>query len=294
MSLNVSYIPLLRDDPVHGDDSDSLEEDLQSTHLVKCRDSLAVVDVCLEGRYERRPGRWIYVACIVAIISSLSSLSLVLSTVFTQHVGAIVDRTSPAELQYASTYMGFERVYRNPKATPPPPIRNFPFAIGVVNKSEPTSVYPDNPRWRSTFGTVYHETRRILVTPTHTTYVQFWAGDYGMERCSLQMTLPTVDDEDIDLVENDNTASVQIWRTNTTRRLSLDELSWNTRPHRGEFIASFDLRRNATARSPEFLCRSGSFHTFELGCEEISCFVDFKQTPKQKKIGIWLVQENSL
>lgn len=98
----------------------------------------------------------VLMACALSIVSSVATMSLV----------AFKD-ASPAggeHLEYASTYIGLDSVYRNPAAIPPHPLRGFPIVVGIVNRLQPTTSYPDTPSWESTFGTVYTADRAIRMS----------------------------------------------------------------------------------------------------------------------------------
>lgn len=72
----------------------------------------------------------------------------------------------PLELEFASSYVGLERAYHDPSAPMPAPVTNAPTAIGVVNTAAPQTVYHDTHHLTTTFGTVYPDDRRILLSPT--------------------------------------------------------------------------------------------------------------------------------
>lgn len=104
--------------------------------------------------------------------------------------------------------------------------------------------------------------------------VQFWAGDYGMERCSLEFTLPAS--------AGGETVLIQAWHVDAPQRLSPERLAWDSRPKKSGLLLSQELKANSTVRSEEFYCRSGSFQAFELGCMGDGCLVDFRQNPKME------------
>lgn len=232
---------------------------------------------------ERRLCALVLVACTLSIVSSIAMMSLV-----------ALKGASPADverLEYASTYIGLDSVFRNPAAIPPSPLRGFPVVVGIVNQLRPTTSYPDTPSWESTFGTVYTADRGVRMSPTvrtdspplkkkhahaipvqETTMVQFWAGDYGMERCSLEFTLPST--------PTGETVFIQAWHVDAPQRLSPEGLAWDSRPKKDGLLFSQEVKANGTVRSEEFQCHSGSFQTFELGCTGDGCLVDFRQNPK--------------
>lgn len=100
----------------------------------------------------------VLVACALSIVSSVAVMSLV----------AFKDASTAGRehLEYASTYIGMNSVLRNPAATPPPPLRNFPVVVGIVDRLRPTASYPDTPSWKSTFGTVYTADRGVRMSPS--------------------------------------------------------------------------------------------------------------------------------
>lgn len=102
--------------------------------------------------------------------------------------------------------------------------------------------------------------------------VQFWAGDYGMERCSLEFTLPASAAAE--------TVFIHVWRVDAPQRLSPGTLAWDNRPKTNVLLISQEVKPNDTVRSEEFHCHSGSFQAFELGCAGDGCLVDFRQDPK--------------
>ncbi|OJT15474.1 hypothetical protein TRAPUB_7345 [Trametes pubescens] len=216
--------------------------------------------------FERLLCALVLLACILSILSSVATMSLAAF----KFKGASL--AGDKNLEYASTYIGLDSVFRNPAAIPPPPLRNFPVVVGIVDQLHPTSSYPDTPSWESSFGTVYTADREIRMSPTETTVAQFWAGDYGMERCSLEFTLPSTAARE--------TVFVQVWRVDAPQRLSPERLAWDTRPEKNGLLISQEMKPNVTVRSEEFHCHSGSFQAFELGCAGDGCLVDFRQDSK--------------
>lgn len=130
--------------------------------------------------FERLLCTLVLVACALSIVSSVATMSLV----------AFKD-ASPAggeHLEYASTYIGLDSVFRNPATIPPRPLRSFPVVVGIVNRLQPTTSYPDTPSWVSTFGTVYTADRGIRMSPAvctnfppllETRSRNLCTGDYG-------------------------------------------------------------------------------------------------------------------
>ncbi|PIL37557.1 hypothetical protein GSI_01251 [Ganoderma sinense ZZ0214-1] len=282
-SSSSAYAPLLHSDPDSQDDIALLEHDVQS----KERPSEEQRSVT------RRLSPMVYWACALSLLCSAFNISLL-------GLNVLSPQASPSPsppLEYGNSYVGLEAAVRDPSAPPLRPITTFPTGIAQVNESDPRAVYYDVHRWASTFGTVYPEDRRVLSSSTESTYIQFWAGDFGMERCALKLLLPGPSSESPhDVVLPTPDAALQIWHVDTSRGGGLDfhRLSWRSRPARGALLASWILRDNATLESEVFRCPSGSFQAFELGCAGKGCRVDFRQTPKRKDLGFWLVQRPSI
>ncbi len=119
------------------------------------------------------------------------------------------------------------------------------------------------------------------------TYIQFWAGDFGMERCAIKLMIPSSAEEDV-LLSSPDTA-LQIWHIDVPPHgLGFHHLSWKNRPERGSLLTSWILQHNSTIESEEYRCPSGSFQAFELSCVGRGCRVDFRQSPKKKGLGGYL------
>ncbi|KAI0686664.1 hypothetical protein C8T65DRAFT_147348 [Cerioporus squamosus] len=274
MSSNSAYTPLLHNDSEALDEESAMGE----------RKGIAE----LQPVARTRPPALLYWACAASLICAAINISfLVLKVVVPRYTAA----SSPAGLEYASSYVGLEAVHRDSTAPPLRPIISFPMAIGQANRSNPSAVSLDMHRWTSTFGTVYPEDRRVLASPAETTFLQFWAGDFGMERCSLRLMIPAPHGADVSL---SNDATVELWLVKAPRSLELRSLSWKQRPARERLLASWMPSYNSTRETDEFVCRSGTFQTFELACIGERCLVDFRQTPKHKDSGLWMVQRQSI
>ena len=137
-----------------------------------------------------------------------------------------------------------------------------------------------------------------------TMFIQFFAGDYGMERCSFELRVPTITPAtDLNANSEDNATmpsvsvgantKIEVWRASTPdgEALAAHEFTWATRPARGELLATWDVVPNATFASREFECRSLEYQTFELACApgpgREGCLVDmWPQTRYTPDIGV--------
>ncbi|KAI0371476.1 hypothetical protein BV20DRAFT_1051503 [Pilatotrama ljubarskyi] len=241
------------------------------------------------GPPENRLRRFLLWACLLSVLCSVINGSV---TVFTAVALRSVAPSQLTTLEYASTYMGFDSIYRNPAASPPPPVDNFPVAVGIFNRSPlpyTSMLLTGHPR---SGLSIPESVASKFLQWSETTLAQFWAGDYGMERCSLEFTLPPSSSGD-DLLGAEEPTSVEVWHVDAQSKLNVQELSWQSRPPRVGLAASWNVYPNRTARSPEFHCRSRSFQTFELACVGDGCLLEFLQSPKRRDIGLWLVQRTS-
>ena len=124
--------------------------------------------------------------------------------------------------------------------------------------------------------------------------MQFRALDYGMERCTIVLSLPshqTLSQADPPKhSEYTNGSIIDVWKLKVSTRLDPHTVSWVSRPARDVRLFSFTILPNATSyESPEFFCRSGSLHSFEFGCADDSskanCLLEFKQNTHQPQLG---------
>ncbi|KAI0722488.1 hypothetical protein C8Q76DRAFT_793536 [Earliella scabrosa] len=278
MPPHSAYVPLL-----HDNDADGELEEATEAEVEKASARSLIQDV--QGHSPRL--HVVYLACALSLVFSIVNLCLL-----------VTPRPSPfplKDIEFASSYVGLERTHRDPTAPPPPSITSFPTAIGVVNQSEPHAVYLDAPRWESTFGVVYLPERRVVTSSMESTVIQYWAGDFGMKRCSLKLLLPSESElKGQSVVPSGKVANVEIWRVDEGRKLDVHGLSWTHRPRRTSLLASWAVRPNATLETKGFHCSSGSYQTFELACGGEPCTVDFVQSPNNLGLGVWLVQNSSL
>ncbi|KAI0747055.1 hypothetical protein C8Q80DRAFT_816687 [Daedaleopsis nitida] len=248
-----------------------------------------------------------YALCVALLCTLLNILSS--GWRFTRYTiaGLLSDRPLP-DLEFASAYIGLENAYRDSHsdAISLPTIVNYPMKAVVINSQNPDQAYVDEARIAyGPYGTVYSEHRYISVSPSNSTFVQFYAGDFGMERCALEIRVPPSDatPERQDVVPGKQTipggfASVQVWSVHASRPLDVSEMSWAHRPRKEAILASWEVAYNATFLSDEFACPSLTFPTFELVCnpeaDERGCVLNFNQIRDYRDLGVWLVQRSSL
>ncbi|KAI0056930.1 hypothetical protein BV25DRAFT_1995275 [Artomyces pyxidatus] len=208
---------------------------------------------------------------------------------------APADPASPSALEMPSTYISFDLLYdgtvqRNHTM---PPIVNLPRTINQVSSLQPSTVFPQWPEsWLTVYGIVPINNRRLWVSSDISTIVQFRVLDYGMENCSLALTIPAAGHGEAHLAVSElheDKAHLDVWALSASTKLDLQTLSWQTRPSRAAHIGRLSASYNQTHQLPSFSCRSGSYQTFELSCAGSGCGIDVTAL-SQNDVGLYMLQ----
>ncbi|KAK0222289.1 hypothetical protein IW262DRAFT_1435232 [Armillaria fumosa] len=216
--------------------------------------------------------------------SSLITLLLVaLSTVkYTSitHNSAIIQAGQPGQ------YIHLDSVFRNNhdrNASHRTPIVNFPDIVAQIEVQSPHRlVHGDTSRqWRAKLGTVFPDDRHLIISSKTSTVLQFFHLDYGMEYCSLALSIPQPSDgfDPESKLENDTVIDVWLLQSNWSDRL-IRTSSGETAPKRKALVASVPIRFGDHFTTDKFLCPSGELSLFELSCSTSStnpCHVEFWQ-----------------
>ncbi|KAJ7065981.1 hypothetical protein B0H15DRAFT_872526 [Mycena belliarum] len=173
-------------------------------------------------------------------------------------------------LRRPSQYIRFEEI---PRPSPPTPrkFNNYPITFAQIDAADESKVFEEGLKAHMTpIGTVVPEDRRVLLTPTISTIVQFRAIDWGMEDCELHLSLPELGNMTF---ESQSAVNVELYRMNQTYPLDAAVLSYQSRPPRETKIESIPLARGeSTTCHHRFRCPSDSVVTFELAlvCTEVN------------------------
>ncbi|PAV21724.1 hypothetical protein PNOK_0168100 [Pyrrhoderma noxium] len=119
--------------------------------------------------------------------------------------------------------------------------------------------------------------RRLLVNSDINTVTQFYVLDYGMENCSIVISMPestTDPGNSTKIAHNGSVVELDAWILDTHQKLDFAKLSWNSKPRRRAHLGVFSLQYGTTQQSPGFKCQSGSFQTIEISCHSENCSVD--------------------
>ncbi|KAI0056934.1 hypothetical protein BV25DRAFT_1920577 [Artomyces pyxidatus] len=234
---------------------------------------------------------------IVLLACAVLNVFLVLA-LFSHNNGEGV-YSSPAShtsaVEMPSMYINFDTLYNGTirEDRTFPPIVNIPRGMSQVSSVQPTKVFPQWPEsWLTIYGSVPINSRRLWVSPEVSTIVQFRAMDYGMENCSLALTIPPPEEDSADVIVSElreDKARVDVWALSTSSRLDLQMLSLKTRPPRAAHVGVLAASYNETHQLPSFSCRSGSYHAFELSCAGSGCGLDITVL-SQTAVGLYMLQ----
>lgn len=181
-------------------------------------------------------------------------------------------------LPFQNPYLNLEVLYRDPdfkSSTHDPIINNGP-VIAQVSNRERQKNFPPFQRYHSVGGDrapTYE--RRLLVTHELESIAQFRVLDFGMENCSLSLTVPPRNSTG-DLLYTDLGDSIilDVWALPARHKLDLYNLSWSKLPRPRVHIGHMNVSYGKTYRMPSFSCRSQSYQTFALSCSTPGCLVN--------------------
>ncbi|KAK0460183.1 uncharacterized protein EV420DRAFT_254861 [Desarmillaria tabescens] len=239
---------------------------------------------------------------IGTLFSSLITLLMVALNIvnFTSsmHGSPIVQAGQPSQ------YIHLDSVFRNNhdrNTSHHTSIVNFPDIVAQIEaRSLDRLVQEDTSRqWRTPLGTVFPEDRHVIVSSEASTVLQFFHLDYGMEYCSLALSIPPPSDgfDPEAKLENDTVVDVWLLQSNWSDRL-IRASSGEIAPKRKTLVASVPIRFGEPFVTDRFRCRSGELSLFELSCSPSSahsCHVEFWQNGEiSPHAGAYITQECSL
>ncbi|KAJ7454831.1 hypothetical protein FB451DRAFT_1184668 [Mycena latifolia] len=196
----------------------------------------------------------------------------------------------PDDLELRSPYVNLAELYSQTslKSSKHDPIVNHARAFVQISSTEPDQIFPPYGLMRPVAdGMVPEYQRHLLVTPTISTIAQFRVADFGMENCSLSITVPPRNESDGHLA--DEPATLDIWSLPVTKKMNMQKLSWATRPTSATFFGSLPVAFGETRRLPGYRCPSGSYQTFEFRCSTPKCKIDIMGSG-DKASGVYMYQ----
>ncbi|KAH6914549.1 hypothetical protein BKA70DRAFT_550193 [Coprinopsis sp. MPI-PUGE-AT-0042] len=279
---------------LHTHDRGSLDEGLssQDTSSLLQNAEEKVASSAQKSRQGQGPHRnYVLITSIVAALCTLTNIGLV---VFWQNQPTPTKHTALSngydQLEVANSYIKLDTAIYDLLRTPPKPIKNFPLVVSRINAQDPQRVYTDTTHWLSRLGLVYPEENEVTVTSSYSTIMQFRTLDFGMERCSVVLSI------DASSYRYQSGSKIDIWELKAPRRLDPRSISWTSRPSRNRLFSSMALSVNTTGlESPEFRCSSGSLHAFEFACSDSeACQLEYRQDAKKHDLGIYIKQQSSI
>ncbi|THU95091.1 hypothetical protein K435DRAFT_839618 [Dendrothele bispora CBS 962.96] len=237
---------------------------------------------------QRIPHRWM--TCILLL--TLLNLSFITYHVFFG-VNFGTQNTDISNLDYRSTYIGFDLLYNKTAAPYWKQIVNKPRYIRVVSPTKPDQVIRDNIQYDLTpDGYVSSLLEQIFVDKELSTIVQFRTIDWGMERCKLVFTVPKNFSSGI--MSN---SQIDVWALDSESPSYFVNPTWRKRPKRVNLVTTFTLSPGESSVSSNFPCPSASNYNFELACSATSlpapCYVNLVQS-RSHEIMFYLEQSQSI
>ncbi|KAF7290732.1 hypothetical protein MIND_01313900 [Mycena indigotica] len=245
---------------------------------------------------DRRTFLLLIFACFVSVLSILLN--------FLHFSAASAPRgQSPLKLVYPNPYIGLDSAVLPSGLPPAKPILNWPLLIAQVNRSDPHTVYLQNPKWDSSFGMIYDEQREFEVSTDVSTILQFRTLDFGMTRCVLTLEIPSAANADANDLPRKNvliapqSVMLTVNTLATDASLPPETLSWATasRLHRIKRLTSFGIaslaaREGVVLQSAPFVCAERSLLTVEVTLDGKDGQVKFTQDHKLPRLGFYLMQ----
>jgi len=271
--------------------------DGECTALLQDEDPAATKEIASSApRSAFRLERLVRMATIIIVICTVIDMFLVLYLGIIQHRSANqrAGYDEQEDLVIRSPYVNLAELYSQTglKSSKHPPIVNHARAFVQISSREPHKVFPPYGLMRPIAdGMVPEYQRRLLVTPTISTVAQFRVADFGMENCSLSITVPPRADSDDHIT--DEPATLDIWSLPVTKKMDMQKLSWATRPTGGTFFGSLPVSFNETHRLPGYHCLSGSYQTFEFRCSTPGCRIDIMGN-EDKASGLYMYQYQTI
>ncbi|KAJ7220016.1 hypothetical protein GGX14DRAFT_585061 [Mycena pura] len=232
------------------------------------------LDSCTPSRSASTLDRLVRIATVIIVCCTVIDMILILYLGIQRQTTGTNARPNEDDLEIRSPYVNLAELYSQTplESSKHDPIVNHARAFVQISSTEPNRIFPPYGLMRPIAdGMVPEYERRLLATPTISTIAQFRVADFGMELCSLSITVPPRNSSGDHIM---NTASVDIWSLPVTKKLNMQKLSYSTRPLGGTFFGSLPVSFNKTTRLPAYPCLSGTYQTFEFRCSKPECSID--------------------
>ncbi|KAI0258513.1 hypothetical protein BC834DRAFT_975090 [Gloeopeniophorella convolvens] len=230
---------------------------------------------------------------VYATLNSPSAAKATFSATSSLHA---LSRKDISRLRRPSTFIGFDSVRR-----PYPPIHReintYPVVLTQIDRTNPKKAFDDDTaRYLSPTGTIAVEKRRVLVTESVSTIMQFRAIDWGMEQCELQLVVPS--SVDASTVPPGRSFTLSLYRLNATYPIDGQSLSYSSRPPRVAKHADIHVASGQTTNfSRTSPCVWDELMAFELACspdvQDNNCMLQWWQDKEDPTPGIFITQHST-
>ncbi|KJA15119.1 hypothetical protein HYPSUDRAFT_92069 [Hypholoma sublateritium FD-334 SS-4] len=196
------------------------------------------------------------------------------------------------ELPFLSSYSHLDDIYKEGKmkATPRGPTMQLPYSLTQVDSSAPEHVqepYPDQFKAPES-GMIPYNERRTIVTREISTIAEFFATDYGMENCSITLTIPEAP------FERHEETIFDVWALKSDRTLDIRRLNWNSKPPRGKHLGTFSAIGPSTQQTPLYTCPSGTYQHVEMSCRQGPCHMHILASGQKEFSGLYMTQYQTM
>ncbi|KAJ7640760.1 hypothetical protein DFH06DRAFT_621630 [Mycena polygramma] len=189
-------------------------------------------------------------------------------------------------LRRPTQFMGLDKVNRtsrNEKIS----VLNFPFLVARVSQQTPHAVITGGPESHIMVHGL--ETRKIQISSTISTVIQFRTIDWMLEFCALRIRLPGTDNNLTDTASN----HVEVYRINATSPLDINSLALISLPQQKEKLAALRMGGNdGFDWSYRFGCAMDTLQTFILTGGDSQTEVEWWQDKQVEIPSIHIIQQN--
>ncbi|KAF9557472.1 hypothetical protein CPC08DRAFT_710368 [Agrocybe pediades] len=236
-----------------------------------------------QGRPEGIPWIWtclLVVVCICTVVDTTLIARLLLQK--SRPYNQSLEKTVQHKPQLRSSYMNLEALYKDDSVsrTKVGPIINHAPAMYQVLSTRPNEVQPVYSELiLKHVGFAPMDVRRLVANASTSTIAQFRVMDFGMEICTLAVTVPPRNETE-DIITGfeealEGRGVVDIWiLTEITTKVDPRKLSWANKPRVRKLLHSLPVRYGTSTETPKFSCPSLSYQTFEISCSVPKCNID--------------------
>ncbi|KJA17774.1 hypothetical protein HYPSUDRAFT_90447 [Hypholoma sublateritium FD-334 SS-4] len=236
----------------------------------------------------------LWLSIFIGLCTMLDALSLA-------YLGSQVTVTRPLgpipldNLPFLSSYSNLDDLYRagKLKATPRGPTTQPPYSLTQVDSSAPGETqqpYPDQLKLPA-FGMIPYNERRTVITQEISTVAEFFATDYGMENCSVVLTIPPQARKLFTDVKN---AFFDVWALEWDQTIDTRRLTWNSKPPRAKRLGVFSALGPSTQSTEPYMCPSGTYQHIEVSCGQGPCNMHILASGQKELNGIYMRQYQTI